>query len=237
VFHRDQTFFETHSIDDVLLDDNIPGKEIASLYLAIERPASPGRSGTDSDSAAQVAFDADDAKERVFLSLRGVSRDWTFILADDLQAQVSRSLSRRRFRWILGAPANALVGLALFASSIALGASWMESRSHPLTNAQIASMTTEERVKTLLEIANRAKLDMGYPFVISMVVGFALAIVCVEARPLAKLYGYFDRSVFYWGDMKSVHDRRQRLGNQLVWGVGAAFVLSVLSTWVASQLF
>lgn len=231
VFRQDQSFFHTATVDEVLADDNIRGKEI--IRLVIDLVPTEGESRDTDDGLAIIDFDSKDKQHRVFLGVHAPSRDWTFVLAEDLDAQISRSLAPRRFSFLATRWPNLALSLLSFSAATYMVARMLFQSSPPLTEAAIEAMTIEDRLKVLLirQSLNASDFTRVSLAMVSTLILFA---GIFETRPISRIYALFDRSAFYWGDMIDAYDRSRARAQRWAWGVVVAFIVSVAASLVVA---
>lgn len=108
-------------------------------------------------------------------------------------------------------------------------AMWMVHSTPPtFTSDQITQMSQDQRqIETLKLLVSRKLVDYAMTPVLPLAI--ALLMIVIEYRPLAKLVLYLTESAFYWGDAVPHFDRRDRLGNNIKWGIIIAFIISVIA--------
>lgn len=237
---RNDSFYDTAEVDDVLSDDNASGREVRLLRIELHKKQDSNDNADDisrslKNTVTAVEFDADD-RTRVLLMVRGEDRDWCFVVADDLDAQIRRithkppwfaKLDTRLLDFL--APLL-LVTLALFIF-LALRP---DSPDH-LTDEQIAAFTPEEKAnRTVKFLANRnTRLDFALPLaMLGMLAGMASSAL----RPVSRVLDALVRSTFLWGDMIPVAEALDVRLTRIKWGVGVGFGVSVVASIVAAAI-
>jgi len=69
-------------------------------------------------------------------------------------------------------------------------------------------------------------MEVGPPLMMLFLLTF---IAVVELHPFSRIAKKLQRPVFYWGDAASEHDRVAELAGRVKWGVGIAFIVSVIA--------
>ena len=100
VDRADQSYYEPPDVDQIFMDDNIPGREIRSISISLTlKNESHGEQDAGfvpyyAGGHASVTFQASETP-RVQLSVSHSDRDWCFLLADELDAQIGRVVRKR----------------------------------------------------------------------------------------------------------------------------------------------
>lgn len=242
VQRENDSFYETSSVNVVLSDDNALGRAITSIIVRIrvsdDEQTDP--LSIDAETVARLIFGTD-PEMGFFLQGPEVSyqivekeRDWCFLFADELDTQIARVITRHRSFRI----ANLLDSI-LPMLPIAIGFYWMLLRPigsvKRLTTNQIASMSVDQKINAILELANNrpsiSSASMGL-FLISIVVAFIVG----EIKPMRHLWKRLYQPVFYWGDMVQLYDTAQRRLTNFKWGIIVAFVVSIIASFVYGWL-
>lgn len=238
VEREDDSYYETRTIEEVLADDNVPAKAIRTVTIELQRTNPPEKEklkpeGEPKPLAYIALYRLRDLKVVFFVA--GDKRDWTFLLADELDTQIQRFLTPNNLRWFTSRFADLVI--LFFLGSIALTWLLWLSKSVPpeLTSKQISSMSVDVATRKILEVVSKNTRSLDYAAPISMLF-MAFMIAIIEIRPVSRLLSKMSRSVFYWGDMIAIQDRFRTRMTQLKYGVGVAFIISVLGSIIATVL-
>ena len=242
VRRENDSFYETDDIEDILADENTPGKsiQVTAFYLKkIPDDDTPIESSLipKSEAIAFVGFSLT-KNERVLFSVNERERDWCFLLADELDTQITRTLHGHR--WSFNRPfiLDLIIVIGLGTLSL-VGISWWLTSTAFLpipTFAEIAGMTTEESVKMLLKrnIKNREGFNLFLP---GMMATILLMVLGLEFRPFSRMVKAMERSCFYWGDSVSIYDKTIRLVTRIKWGIGIGLLVTIVGglfvAWVS----
>lgn len=237
VEQEDDTFFETQDIETILGYDNAIGRSITHLSFQLRHPIDPETHPKKESykSLATLLFSVD-KEPRVRFSVSGDSREWCVIVADEVAMQISRCV---RKRW-LRLKANASMDLALLITMFGLITVglivYFSSQPPSLTDDQISAMTMAEQLEILLKRSvSNEKLTTVWTVPMGI---FLMSVVAalVDKRPLSLLLRKINRSVFLWGDMIPVYRQYEAALSRWKWGVGVAFLISVIASVVSTLL-
>ena len=238
VRREDDSFYETPDIEEVVADENAAGRTIKLIAMELHRkPQSqdePGQTDLDRKKAYVILIFDRYGKEKVAFHIQGKNRDWCFLLADELDSQVCRVLTTSQ---IFGVFSSYLLDPIVFFSLGAIALFYfifLSSHLSPILNAdQIQSMTIDARTQKLLELAVEKHSQSGWLLPITMIV-MALVLAFLGFRPISRIMEKMSRSVFYWGDIISVHDAFERRVLQIKWGVIVAFIVSLVASIIGA---
>lgn len=236
---ENDTYYETKDVEEVLADDNTPGKAISVLSVTVkegkrkEPETIEGKEGSEK-TLALVAFSRF-KEEKIVYFTREKNRDWCILLADELSTQIQRILTVRPVPFLFSKGLDFPVFMLLGAGAIAYIFLIVSQLPPAMTLEEIAAISVEERTTKILELLTRRTSGSSWSFPIVMAI-FALTMGVIEFRPLSKLLQKTSRSFFYWGDMIKNHDRFQRLLGRIKWGVVIAFLVSVVAGVVVVKL-
>lgn len=103
--------------------------------------------------------------------------------------------------------------------------------SPTLTPDEIQALTVDERTQRILEMVSTKHDRSDWLLPITLVV-MAPVMAVIGLRPFSRILQQSSRSVFYWGDTVPIHDAFERRITRVEWGVGVAFVVSLLASMV-----
>jgi len=235
---EDDSFFETTNVDEVLQEDNAPGRGILNLLIEIRRTEPKEEENhkpeLERKAIAAVAFTRSRENPLLFL-VRGTNRDWCVLLADELDAQIHRVLTRGHYT-LLSTHALDIVVFLLLGGLSLIGLSLVVYKlgAH-VSLEEVQKMSMEDRTERILQLLNKRDTTFGVIGAICMIC-MAIVVAVVELRPLSRLVEKVRRSVFYWGDMVPIHDAFQKRMVQVKWGVGIAFLVSLLASIIGGLL-
>lgn len=227
---ENDSFYETHDIEEVLKDDNSPGAAITALVMKVHKTDSgddqPRKPQSEKKPIASVEFfPLKDSK--VGFSVTEKERGWCFLLADEIEAQIKRVFTPGTFLFLR----RRIFDLIIF-FSFAMVAMWWGIKviRHTLprfTPQEIASMSLEGRTQKILELLTRQVSMFDWLLPLSWFV-MVLVMVMPLLRPFSRLVEKLRRPVFYWGDMMQVHDRFERKSQRIKWGIVVALAVTIV---------
>jgi hypothetical protein len=153
-------------------------------------------------------------------------RDWCFVLADDLDAQIERTLTVRALRRGY-AYLDIMASLILLMVMIPLLFSVLSVRQ--LIPTDISGLSMNDKVTLLLERNLRTLFFLFFSFTI-------ISFLVMTLRPISWTLTRLSHPCFHWGDMTEVCASRQARMTQIKWGLIAAFGIGVLSSIVAALI-
>ena len=122
-YRADEYFFETDELDKVLEDDNSKSRRIRRLLIRIiEKDESSDLDTKEDRSLALIDFDVDDSKP-IRVTVRGNDRDWCFLLAEDIDAQIDRTTGGR-LKALLSAEWASFFFPLIFSAVITITGAW-----------------------------------------------------------------------------------------------------------------
>lgn len=213
VNREDDRFFETHSIDDVLQDPNVPRKRVKYVKISLDSKQDSENPPDEDGEIITIEFSK---KERwmppVELNVSYHDRSWALLTADELEPQIRRLFRRTGIsRWIF----------AVFLLPAGLIA-------YNLIETKTVSVTLNSWTLLALILSSIA--------VVGMVIGWfqRLSESKYEEKPglLQRLLG--PESVFLWGEEVRAFETRERNRRQFFWSVVVAFVISFAASglWI-----
>lgn len=239
VERENNSYYETRSLDDVLSDDNVPGKAIRTVSVALHKSDHDSEhqvtARPETEPLAYVAFRRiGETKSLFFVS--GEDRDWCFLLADDLDTQLQRASTHRAFPFLPRYSGDFLI----FSVLCALVWLWaMVSFDQPSTPEipleRIQAMDIEERTFETLRLLAENRVYPPYHLPI-MLIALGITFTLLEIRPISRISDKVNRSVFYWGDMQTVHDKYDKKVQLVKWGIIIAFFVSLFGSLVGGFL-
>jgi hypothetical protein len=236
----DDSFYTATEIETVLNEDNTQARRL--VELAIELRAQGRQGDGDNDAAARVGFYSGHpgvfsrrfGDYHVLLEVNGQDRNWSLLLADELESQVRRSLSTRLPLFLRSRLMDVFCSLA-FGVLVAIGMLYQGFRSGMAKSADVLTsipmMTVDDKLNKILELYLTASSDYGASVLrpLAGLLGAMLIMIFgTELAPITRVVRGLDRSVFYWGDMKEVHDRSRRRLSQWIWSVMVAFAVTLV---------
>ena len=230
VRREDNSYYETKNIDEVLKDDNIPGKALQRLiiHLLKEHPDKDKATFNSGDKIKTFVAFTLDQDEKVSFGIEETERDWCFLLADDLDTQIQRTLKKRTFPFFTSRLFETAVFLALGAF-FKLWLSFVLTLGNPdISMDSIQSMTTEMQIEKILEIHLERDIRANW-LTPAILFSWVLILVLIEIRPITRIIEKLNRSVFYWGDMKTQYQNFLAKVNRFKWGVVITFIMSILA--------
>lgn len=233
IVREDESFYETLDIETILIDENTERKSILSLSMEIISKTEEGndKSHKRKNTKALVEFDLKyNAHIRVVTSHN--SRDWCFLLVDELDTQIQRIIKNKSRSIVNGRLLDASFGILSF---IALSI-WFAFRKHKeaIDVEALLQKGVEDKVNYLVEVTARADNSEVYLFIPGLFIGMLFFIFLIDYNPLSKLLKLTNLSVFYWGDMISTYDASIQKRSRIKWGVIVAFVVSLAASFVGS---
>ena len=229
---NNNSFYETKDLEEVLADPNSAGRAIQALGITIEKQESTEGDDQEADATASLGFRCDKT-DRVKWGVSYTDRDWCFLLADELDAQVKRSLRKRPFWLVARRYIDMILLFLVFAIASAALASALSSMPPEFTSAQIAAMSQQERLAAVLALLVRTRSVSAFWTLPITFVMVAIFILVTEFRPIGRLLEGLDRSVFYWGDAIKEWDAFTNRISLVKWGIIIAFVVSLLASLIA----
>lgn len=231
VSQEDNSFYETYDIEDIIKDDNVPGKSIRRLLISVVKGTVDDKEISDGkrqeNTIAHCAFTRD-RYEKVSYSIQEKERAWCYLLADDLDSQIQRTLQKSFLTTVSGLKIDFSIFLILMALAL-LAFSFFGTRSEPLVPLDsIPTMTNEMILQTLIEHEVKTSMDVNWIAPLFMV-SVAVFMILLQLNPISALIKKLNKSVFYWGDMKIDFDNFSAKVKRIKWGVGIAFFVSVSS--------
>jgi len=238
VRREDDSYYDTKNIEEVLKDDNIPGKAIqrVSISLMKKRPDKDKPTFNSEDKPIVFVAFIQDVEEKVTVGVEEKERDWCFLLSDDLTIQVQRTFKKRIFPFFTSKIFEIFVFTAL-GGGLIMWSSYFLTRVYPdIPLDSIHSMTTEMQIKKILEL--HIEQNIKSPWIIfAIMFSWILVFALIEIRPISRIIKKLNRSVFYWGDMKTIHDNFMAKVRRFKWGIGIAFIISTLAALIINLFF
>lgn len=233
IIREDESFYETLDIETILIDENIEGKSIKSLSLEITSKTDEGndKSSKRKNTKAIVEFDLDDnASIRVITSHN--SRDWCFLLVDELDTQIQRIIKNKSRSFVPSHLIDPLFGFILVAAGLVWFAFQKQKEKVDIEALMLKGM--EDKINYL--VINTAEFNNSntYMFLPVFFAALLFVILLVSYKPFSKLLKLTNQSVFYWGDMISLYDATLQKESRIKWGIIVGFVVSLSASFVGS---
>ncbi len=246
VHRKDDSFYSTNDINTVLSDDNSNSKAINRLYLRLVREQSQQIDTAlgSTKGVARICFGENEslrkfsAQPEIWFQIVEADRDWCFLLADEVDAQIKRIRYKRAFR-LPHRLLDFFAPVMLFAAAPL----WMLGRSTApipaLSLNDVKVMSTDEKLQTIfmLEVQNTTLNTRAYVWgTLAIFAVLFLMLLAIEYRPVTRFLNLLNQPVFYWGDMISRYDRQQKLSSNIKWVVIIGFGISLLASFAYSWL-
>ena len=208
VWRKNDRFYETTDIENVLGDPNIGDKHIRSMSVEL-RDCSPDRRPEpwDKDYIVQV-FLRKHCRNTVTIDIGAEDRNWALLLADKLEPQIQRAFK--------GAEVPAWL-IILCSAAIVYLLHGLMNRASVLSQLPRALGISFEVIATLgLTVLCYMSLEIG------------------KLRPefLTRYLG--PESVFLWGDEIEQFSNRRRLRRNVFWVIVMGFLVSAISSLLFS---
>ncbi|MBW2619241.1 MAG: hypothetical protein JRC92_10235 [Deltaproteobacteria bacterium] len=237
LFHvrrEDDSYYSTYDIEGILSDDNVPGKAITSLIIEVEKTKSTENMGQDPDaSQSSVAFVAFrlHSEEKIVYSIQEKSRDWCFLLSDELDSQVARILKKGIPSFMQSRAVDGFVAVLVTAIIFTWVTFKLTDLPIPVLIDGINEMTIDERTKLILQmiIENRNNKEVIWILPVFLLPMF-LFMGAAALRPLSRLMVKMNRPCFYWGDMVKINDRLEKTASRVKWAFYILFPMSIAAT-------
>lgn len=236
ISRENDSFYETDDIEKILSDENAKGKEIKQLSLEIIKSQ---KEGEDAESekdrtVALIVFSKDkDTKIKFFTSYS--SRDWCFLLIDEIDAQVQRSLQEKGLSLFKAKVLDIVLALVFLMVIVPLFGVLLGSGANYDLEATLA-LGLEDKVNFLIEETINGKLSSNL-WIIPIISAFMfLFFFILEFKPLSKLLKISNISAFCWGDMILRFDKYDKTKTKFKWGVGVTFLVSLAASLVVHFL-
>ncbi len=232
----DDSFLDTSNIDDVLVENNTGKQAIDHLHIELHRGGEPETTHlTDDHGPRPIAFVGFSHKSRtpILQAVMEDRREWCYLLSDELDTQIRRSLHGRQATLGRSRILDVL-GISVILAAVVLVSFRVILAGQPeLSHEAIAAMSPDERsiktLDTLVQSGRRAWL-----FAPILALGMITTLLVVELRPVSRLVRWLQRSVFYWGDMATQYDNYERMVGRVKWGLIVAFIVSLAGSLVAA---
>jgi hypothetical protein len=230
----DNSYFETGDLEKVLLDENTTGKPIETLSMTITANLASADLG-EPESKRRKAFigftGKNNPKIRILTTYK--SRDWCYLLIDELDTQVQRTLNKTPFPWLQSRFLD-LFTAAIVVFAFALAATWFSIAAAP-DISKLLALSTDEKLNYLVKQAVNRNLAQNLTVIPAFAIGIVFLFFFIEFRPASKLVEAFNSSVFYWGDMVAAYDARKQTQSRIMWGVLVAFLVSIAAAYVSTK--
>jgi len=229
-------YYETSDIDEVLNDDNAPGRAIERLTIQLCPTAIETGSGTPRDERAIAEVTLCRRGHCICLTITQDSRDWCVLLADDLDTQIKRLAVGRLLRYDPERIDSAISYGAMLLGIAVLVAGTVADFRQPAFQADAMNAMTLDAKVTWLVLYHDTQTTLTGKWLPWVIVGVLVGIAWNVLEPIAHATKWLSRSVFYWGDMVSAHDHLVRRMTQIKWGIVIGFIVSLVAGLVVAKL-
>ncbi|HEX8398589.1 MAG TPA: hypothetical protein VF644_14235 [Pyrinomonadaceae bacterium] len=217
VYRNDSRFYETCEIEELLNDPNITGREINEILIALvsenTSADNPQEKFHDKFNASVVIIfratsrtEISDRENLVYFSISYKDKNWALLLADEIEPQIIRTFkikSLPKWTFLLFVIPFILFGIEVF--------KWADFDSETST-------------------INYRRLIIDVLLLLIFPIFIAFIATKVFGKPNWYLSFKGEESVFFWGDQVHYFNERQKLRNNIFWGILVAFVVSVLAS-------
>lgn len=237
VHRKDDSFYESTDISQVLADDNSAPKEISSLFIELhkDKPEEIKVHGPDEARKPIVLIGFNPKKkEKVRFLITGDNRDWCFLLADDLDSQIKRTLQTKIPTLF---QSHLLDAILMMASLSAIGIFVAVRASKAGIPPINPSMTLDGKVDLILQLVSQREAKRDLPFVIGLMTAMPFVLLVMASRPFSRCVSLYYRPVFYWGDQIAAHDNFQGKVYIAKWVLGAALLVGLVVNFLSKKFF
>lgn len=241
VERTDDSFYETRDIDTVLADDNVDAKTVRTVSIELNKDAEDGDDlkKVDADkfsSLAYVAFRTKKTPHALFF-VTTETREWCFLLADELETQIKRTLRKKPISFISHSTIDGIFIVTIFLLALHYLPGLVFNTPHyDITPQQIIQMSQEDILRKTLEVVVTKQNSSGTSFysLVFIIVGL---MILIEKLPMpSKIISQCSQAVFYWGDAIQRHEKFERTFSRVKWGLIIAFGVSLLATLVGAVI-
>lgn len=227
-YRADESFYEVDDIDKVLTDDNSKSRRINRLLVRVLEKSESDLDTKDDKSLVMIDFDIDDSKP-VRVNVRGPDRDWCFLLAQDLDAQIERIIAGK-IKTLLSARWSDLVIGLLLSAALSSAAAWIFFKSTVPENAVLDPSDPN------FDIPNAYHGILFNIRIVYFVLGGFLLFILLGVLSLSNILKRLLCScVFYWGDEVEAYDRRKAWGRNIFWIVIVGLIISFIAGKLAAK--
>jgi hypothetical protein len=235
IHRKNSSFYETRDIDAVLKDDNAPPKEIKAIYIELydSSPSPDAIHYADQEKRpiVGIAF-VPDKEMRIRLRVSDEDRDWCFVLADELDAQLRRTLKWSAPAFCRSRRFDALVIFVLI-SGLAI---WSTNHLDAGLSPDLKTLTLDNKLDLIIKLCQPSTKMPRWLFG-GLVFGMLTGLVILEENYFSKMISWFDRSVFYWGDSRVAYDRLKNRLYIFVWIIGAGLIVALMANFISKKFF
>lgn len=212
VEREDDRFYQTHEISEVLADPNVPTKSIRLVAIELRKEeVSDSNKTNEKDPVVTIIFNKDKPpfqSPEVRLRISCPDKTWALMLADELEPQITRLFKIKKFPFWSFYLFTPLFGLLSYRLSTYLEYTFTENINHTLAGA-----------------------------LLYLLILWAISVYNKFADKRLRITNCFhSEPSFMWGEEVAVYQSKERLKNNLFWGVIVAFIVSI-SVSVISLLF
>lgn len=216
VEREDDRFYETLNIEDVLTDPNINGRRVGVVYIELrprevkqEQLFDYPRNIVTLKFASDERFARSGNRNEVQLEISHDNRNWALLLADEIEPQIQRTFKAKGFPKLL-------IPILVAPLMVVILHIWRRK------------FNPDSTIST-----SRSVLVFAYTFV--MLIMFDLMSKSIRFRWYYHFIG--PESVFMWGEEANAYRTRQKIRQNILWGIIVAFLVSFTSggLWLLLQ--
>jgi hypothetical protein len=231
-YTKDDHFITGANLTDVLSLQNASEREIAAVYLYLER-----KTKAKTTTLCKVKFLK--TKSTISVEVEHEDRDWALLLIGELEAQIEATHERRRFYyamqrgWIDYVVLAAVLFMILFVA-FKYVTSYNQSH-HDAVAKEISSLSMDEKLLRIF-FENTIKLDTPLSSLVLTVLMMG-SLVYLQKKPLSTWFRRLNRSFFAWGMELERYKRYLSLETNIKWVVIVGVVVSLGSSLLLRLAF
>jgi hypothetical protein len=227
----ENTFYHTQKIEDILLDDNTREKSFCTVGIRLYRSESDSKTDQkvtgEPNPIVTIGFTSQ-RTPNVRLTVSCDNRDWTFLVFDELDTQIKRTLTKKASKIFTPSFYDILVAAIILVVGLSLS-NWFSQKYLPVIPLfDISSMTIDEKLSKLLELSVARNNSPLYPSVLPLIFSWIITSIIAVVRPFKKLVNKFSKSYFLWGDMVNVFNRSESLMRNIKWIVIVGLFVTIV---------
>lgn len=230
---ENNSFYETRDLEKIVSEENSSGKSIETLRMEIVLDKVEGDHISSEKDASKAMIGFSKSKDvKIKLMTANKSRDWCFLLIDELDTQVQRIIKGKSTSVFKARILDLVVALSVLIVLLS-GIAWNTLTSQYDTQNLLAS-TLDNKVDFLVGEAVERHNTKTIWFIPGMAMVMIFFLVVLEFKPITKLVKASNTSVFYWGDMIPIYDAYVQKRTRIKWGVVIAFVVSLAASLITA---